>query len=183
MGGSVDMTSRPGAGTTATLTLPMARLGADALPSAPRDDFAARLRARRPAPGIAEALAAGTLVLVVDDNPLNQLVMRSQLEVLGYACEAASNGVEGLERWGTGRYALVLADCHMPVMDGYEFARRVRRAEADGGLRRTPIVACTANALRGEDAACREAGMDDYLCKPIELAELDARLARWLPRS
>jgi CheY-like chemotaxis protein len=181
MGGSVDMKSRPGVGSSATLTLPVTPLDATALPAERKDDFAASLRERRPAPAVADALAEGTLVLVVDDNPLNQLVMRSQLEILGYACETAATGLEGLERWSTGRYALVLADCHMPVMDGYELARRIRKAEADGGLSRTPIVACTANALRGEDATCRAAGMDDYLCKPIGLVELDAKIARWLP--
>jgi PAS domain S-box-containing protein len=181
MGGTIELTGRPGAGTTATLTLPMARLDASALPSRAAGSLEARLRTRRPAPTVAEAQAAGTLVLVVDDNPLNQLVIRSQLEALGYASEAAATGAEGLERWRSGRYALVLADCNMPVMDGYELARRVRKAEVDGKLRRTPIVACTANALRGEDATCRAAGMDDYLCKPIELAALEGKLARWLP--
>jgi PAS domain S-box-containing protein len=181
MGGEVEMTSQPGAGTVVTLLLPMKRLDPGALPRRNGGGIQARLRERRPAPTATAAQTEGTLVLIVDDNPLNQLVLASQLEMLGYASEAASTGVEGLERWRTGRFALVLCDCHMPVMDGYELARRIRRAEAEQHLARTPIVACTANALRGEDATCRAAGMDDYLCKPIDLTELDTKLVRWLP--
>jgi two-component system sensor histidine kinase EvgS len=181
MGGAIGMASEPGLGTTVTFDLPMERLDPAALPRRAAGAGAPRARERGRTPTVAEAEARRTLVLVVDDNPLNQRVLCSQLDVVGYASEAASTGVEGLERWRSGRFALVLCDCHMPVMDGYELARRIRHAEAEAGLKRTPIVACTANAMRGEDAVCRAAGMDDYLCKPIELADLDAMLARWLP--
>ena len=120
-------------------------------------------------------------ILVADDNRPNREALAALLEAAGHEVIRAADGREALSRAQEARPELVISDVLMPVMDGYELARRVRKAEADGKLKRTPIVACTANALRGEDATCRAAGMDDYLCKPIELAVLEGKLARWLP--
>jgi PAS domain S-box-containing protein len=130
-------------------------------------------------PERAQAAKAGRLILVAEDNETNQQVILRQLAVLGFAADIAGDGREALDRWEQGHYALVLTDLHMPRMDGYDLARAIRMAE--GGQARTPIVALTANALRGEAERCRAAGMDDYLSKPAPLKELQAVLDKWLP--
>jgi CheY-like chemotaxis protein/HPt (histidine-containing phosphotransfer) domain-containing protein len=136
---------------------------------------------RRVAPGTAQAAAEGTLVLLVDDHPVNRLLLLRQVRTLGYAAQTADDGVQGLEMWKAGRFGLVITDCHMPHMDGYELTRSIRRLESDAGCERVPIIACTANAMQGEAQACSAAGMDDFLVKPVELAQLTAKLDRWLP--
>jgi CheY-like chemotaxis protein len=122
-----------------------------------------------------------TLVLVVDDHPANRTVLLSQIEMLGYAVESADGGVEALEAWKTRRFAAVVTDCNMPGLDGFGLAREIRAHEEREGLPRTPIIACTANALAGEGERCRAAGMDDYLAKPVELSQLAGKMGRWLP--
>src|SRR5499433_2205016 len=104
-----------------------------------------------------------------------------QLKLLGIDADTGENGVDALEAWGPGRYAAVLADIHMPQMDGHELARRLRAAEADRGAVRTPIVAVTANAMKGEEERCLASGMDAYLVKPLNIERLRATLERWLP--
>jgi len=118
-------------------------------------------------------------VLVAEDHPTNQQVVLRQLRRLGYAAELAADGEQALAAWRIGRHRLIVTDCHMPVMDGYELARRIRAEERDG-RRRTSIVAMTANALSGEMERCLAAGMDDYLAKPVTLAQLSQVLGRWL---
>ena len=129
-----------------------------------------------------EAAARGEVVLVAEDNVTSQDVIRRQLHMLGYTAEMTSNGAEALATLASGRHGLLLTDCHMPVVDGYELARRVRRAE-EGGEGRLPIVAITASVMEDDVRKCLEAGMDDYLAKPIEMDRLRAMLARWLPRA
>ncbi len=132
-------------------------------------------------PSIDDALVGGQLVLVVEDNATNRLVVERQLAILGFASESAENGLTGLRMWRDKRYGLVLTDCHMPHMDGYELSAAIRAAEAqDPGRGRTPIVALTANALTGEAERCLEVGMDGYLAKPVTLSEIGAMLGRWL---
>ncbi len=130
-------------------------------------------------PSLEEAAAAGRLVLVAEDDAINRKVIRRQLALLGVACEIAKNGRAALSQWRSGRYALLLTDLHMPEMDGYELAATIRHEEGESS--RIPIVALTANALRGEDARCKAAGMDDYLSKPVQLEALRAMLVDWLP--
>ncbi len=184
MGGSVDVASALGSGTTVSFVIAMRTAPADLLPR-PRADMTARLRAStartRPAPGVAQAAAEGTLVLLVDDHPVNRMLLERQLETLGYATESTHDGGQALRQWESGRFGLVFTDCEMPGMDGYELARQIRRREAAGGLRRTPIIACTAMALAGEIEKCREAGMDDCVFKPVELQLLRKTLQQWLP--
>ncbi|PWC92705.1 response regulator [Azospirillum sp. TSO5] len=121
-------------------------------------------------------------ILVAEDHPTNQQVVLRQLRRLGYAAELTADGEQALAAWRRGLHRLVITDCHMPAMDGYELARRIR-AEEDG-QRHTPIVAMTANALSGEMERCLAAGMDDYLAKPVTLAQLARVLAHWLaPRA
>ena len=131
------------------------------------------------APARADALSAGRLILVAEDNATNQKVIVQQLALLGLAADIASDGEQALERWHSGDYALLLTDLHMPAMDGYELTAAIRAAE--NSERRLPIIALTANALKGEALRCLDAGMDDYLSKPTPLAELKAMLEKWLP--
>ncbi|MBP2229724.1 signal transduction histidine kinase/DNA-binding response OmpR family regulator/HPt (histidine-containing phosphotransfer) domain-containing protein [Azospirillum agricola] len=125
-------------------------------------------------------------ILVAEDHPTNRQVVLRQLRQLGFEAELAEDGAVALAAWRGGGHRLLITDCHMPRMDGYELARRIREAEA-GGESRIPIIAMTANALSGERERCVAAGMDDYLAKPVTLAHLSAALSRWLgdppPRS
>ncbi|MGI8895821.1 MAG: MASE3 domain-containing protein [Casimicrobiaceae bacterium] len=187
MGGSIAMVSELGKGTTMvlTLSLPHADPGdlvrADS-PAGRQSGGRASLMRRAP-PSIPEAVLEGTLVLVVDDHPINRLVLLRQVGVLGYAAESADNGVEALEKWKTGRFAVIITDCNMPEMDGYDLARNIRALEAGKGHERIRLLACTANALGGEAEVCFAAGMDDYLAKPVELTQMMEKLDRWLPLS
>ncbi|MEO8718892.1 MAG: ATP-binding protein, partial [Burkholderiales bacterium] len=126
-----------------------------------------------------EALRQGRLILVAEDNETNQKVIVRQLALLGYAADVAGDGREALARWRSGHYALLLTDLHMPVMDGYDLTAAIRSEEK--GSRRIPIVALTANAIKGEAERCRQAGMDDYLSKPAPLDLLQATLEKWIP--
>ncbi|MDE2371539.1 MAG: PAS domain-containing protein [Burkholderiales bacterium] len=122
-------------------------------------------------------------ILVAEDNPTNQDVIRQQLDLLGYEAEIAKDGAEAFERWMNRPYDLVLADLHMPRMDGYQLAEAIRGEESRAARRhRVPIVALTANAMKGEAERCRAAGMDEYLTKPVRLPRLEAELRRLLER-
>ncbi len=127
------------------------------------------------------ALSGDGVILVAEDHPTNQQVVLRQLSRLGFQAELAEDGVEALAAWRRGAFRLLITDCHMPRMDGYELARSIRAAEATaGGGQRLPIVAMTANALSGEMERCLAAGMDDYLAKPVTLTQLASALNRWL---
>jgi PAS domain S-box-containing protein len=130
-------------------------------------------------PSVGEALAQGNLILVAEDNETNRLVVQRQLALLGYAAEVAEDGVEALGMFDKKPYGLLLTDCHMPNMDGFDLTSAVREREQTSG-KHTPIVALTANALVGEAERCLNAGMDDYLAKPVRLKELGDTLARWI---
>ncbi|MBI5922882.1 MAG: PAS domain-containing protein [Betaproteobacteria bacterium] len=149
------------------------------LPGNPDQTERRRTRVRTPAPSVEEAARTGRLILLAEDNATNREVMREQLRILGYAAEMAEDGVAALAMWRTGRYALLLTDCHMPNMDGFELTAAIRQSEAKGT--HLPIIAVTANAMQGESERCGERGMDDYLSKPLRLDELGPMLARWLP--
>lgn len=119
-------------------------------------------------------------VLLVEDNPVNLMVGQRLLSVLGITCDTASNGEAALIKIADARYDIVLMDCQMPVMDGYTATRRWREHEADSDTgRRLPIIAMTANAMAGDRQKCLDAGMDDYLAKPVTRSELERCLHRW----
>ncbi|MEC4719047.1 EAL domain-containing protein [Noviherbaspirillum sp. CPCC 100848] len=132
------------------------------------------------APALAVA-AKDYRVLVAEDNRTNQMVAGGMLSMNGCECQFAANGREAVEAARTGRFDLILMDCSMPEMDGYEATAHIRNFEETLGLR-TPIIAMTANTQPGDADKCLAAGMDDYLAKPITLAEVRQKLERWLSR-
>ena len=180
MGGSVEMISAPGEGTTMILTLSLPIAEPPQLPVGDPGPEPARAPVRA-TPSVAQAQGEGRLILLVDDHPINRMLLVRQVQALGYAAESAEDGMQALEKWRSGRFGLVITDCQMPVMDGYEFSREVRRVEAVEDRVRVPILACTANVLGGESAKCLEAGMDDCLVKPVELSQLLQKLQKWCP--
>jgi two-component system, sensor histidine kinase and response regulator len=140
-------------------------------------------RASRAATSVAQAPKAARFpgrVLLVEDNIVNQQVAMRLLATFGVTPHIAANGLEGVERVQSEHFDLVFMDCQMPVMDGYQACREIRRWELDTGRARVPIVAMTANAMQGDRERCLEAGMDDYVSKPVKRQTLEAALARWL---
>ncbi len=123
-------------------------------------------------------LSSGRRILMAEDNPLNQKVGRGTLEKLGFNIDIVANGADAVEAWSSGRYDVILMDCQMPVMDGYQATREIRRREQ--GQARIAIVALTADAMQGTEQLCREAGMDDYLTKPLNRNQLRSTLAKYL---
>jgi signal transduction histidine kinase/CheY-like chemotaxis protein/HPt (histidine-containing phosphotransfer) domain-containing protein len=122
-------------------------------------------------------------VLLVEDHPVNQKVAQKLLERLGLTVDVTENGEVALERLREQPYAMVLMDCQMPVLDGYSATRRLREIEAGQGKPRTPVIAMTAHAMSGDRERCLQAGMDDYLSKPLDRQLLEQTLARWMPKS
>ena len=119
-------------------------------------------------------------LLIVEDNEINRVVLIKQLEVLGYEPLVAKNGQDGFKTWQNGSFDVILSDCHMPIMDGFEMSQAIRRAELEQGLDRTPIIAITANALKGDADKCFASGMDDYIAKPVEICTLEQKLHLFL---
>jgi two-component system sensor histidine kinase EvgS len=177
MDGQVDLASEPGRGSTfsITLTLPVSGGPGEALAQELHPEVEQRSVKPLVAPG-----AQAPLVLAVDDNPVNRNLLSRQLRYLGLQVETAENGVQALALWKSGRFAAVITDCHMPEMDGYQFARGIRQSEGEKPARRTPVIAWTANALAEEAERCREAGMDELLVKPTSLPQLKSVLAKSL---
>jgi CheY-like chemotaxis protein len=176
MGGQITVHSQPGAGSEFTVALPLheAQLEASPINQAER-----RLLPRQPAPSVKQAAASERLILLAEDNETNRDVVIEQLRLLGYAAEVADDGVAALAMWRTGRYALLLTDCHMPRMDGFALTAAIRAEEPLHG--HLPIIAITANAMQGEAEHCLACGMDDYLSKPLRLQALGPMLDKWLP--
>ncbi len=122
-------------------------------------------------------------ILLVEDNEINQFVVEDMILDFGLEIDICSNGVEALNALKKDAYALVLMDCQMPEMDGYEATQRIRNGEAGEGCEKIPIIAMTANALQGDKEKCLNAGMDDYIPKPLEETVVRDTLAKWLTSS
>ncbi len=125
------------------------------------------------------AEANGVRVLVADDSAVNLRVAQRMLERLGCRVDVAVDGAEACEMNAAGDYALILMDCHMPIVDGFEASRSIR--ERGGGRGKVPIIALTANAMAGDRERCLEAGMDDYVSKPVSMDDLAKAIQRWAP--
>jgi signal transduction histidine kinase/CheY-like chemotaxis protein/HPt (histidine-containing phosphotransfer) domain-containing protein len=175
MGGSIAVESEPGRGTTVRVELPLA----EATPPASAEPA----QLRRPLPSRAEADREGSVLLLVEDHPVNREILTRQFEALGFVTDTAGDAEEAAAKFTDGRYGLVFCDLLLPTADGYELTRRLRAVEHDHGRQRTPIVALTASAVRGERERCREAGMDDLVVKPATPATMAATLKRWLPHA
>jgi two-component system, sensor histidine kinase and response regulator len=119
-------------------------------------------------------------VLLVEDHPVNREVALAHLKALGLQVDVAENGIEAVEKVQVGTFDLVLMDCQMPLMDGYEATAHIRRLP-DGEGETLPIIALTANAMQDDRNKCLDAGMDDFITKPFTPAQLRQMLARWLP--
>lgn len=137
---------------------------------------------RKPAQDRDAALASGQLILVAEDHETNRMVIKRQLGRLGYTADVVCDGKEAFAAIQETGYGLLLTDCHMPEMDGMELTASVRQLQ-DSKKADMPIIAITANALRGEEERCLAAGMNDYLSKPVSLDQLSKTLRKWLPES
>lgn len=164
MGGSLLAQSEEGSGSIFTLRIPLAV------------SPASRADVRRPAVDL-QRQEQPFNVLLVEDNEVNRTVVQAMLHSLGCRVEVAVNGEQAVDMARNGNYALILMDCRLPVMDGYQATRQIRQIP---GLETLPIVALTANVLQGDRDACLQAGMDDYLAKPFKHADLQQVLQRWL---
>lgn len=170
MGGWLVVDSQPGGGARFCFTLPLVEAREEIVDAAPRTAAAPARRGggqRRPR------------ILVAEDNSLNQQVIRGLLERQGFVVAVAPDGTAAVREALSGQFDLVLMDVHMPGMDGWQAARAIREREPAG--RRVPILAMTARALEEDAAACRDAGMDGYLAKPVRLAELMTAVGEHLP--
>jgi two-component system, sensor histidine kinase and response regulator len=155
------------------------RTAAEPIPLITRHSLAEGRAAQRTTPPVAVATrSAPARVLLVEDNVVNQKLAIRLLEKLGCRVDVAANGREGVEMLTLLPYDLVFMDCQMPELDGYDATRQIRSSESR--IARVPIVAMTANAMRGDREKCLEAGMDDYITKPIRTDDLAAMLQRWL---
>jgi CheY-like chemotaxis protein len=132
-------------------------------------------------------LLQGKHVLLVEDNPVNQMVAVSILKNMGMTIDVAKNGLDALLKLKTAEhhqfYEIILMDCQMPEMDGYETTLRIRAGEASEQVADIPIIAMTANAMQGDKKKCFEVGMDDYISKPININSVAKTLKKWVKQS
>ncbi|MBD1586573.1 ATP-binding protein [Pseudomonas typographi] len=168
MGGTLHARSEPGQGSVFTLEMPLA-LQAQPVATAPVHAATGRTNPAQ--------AGQNQHVLLVEDNPVNQTVIEAMLRSLGYEVSVATDGAQAVIQVRDGHYAAILMDCRLPVVDGYESTRQIRRLP---GCKALPIIALTANALLGDREACLAAGMNDYLAKPFKRADLQQLLQRWL---
>jgi CheY-like chemotaxis protein len=181
MRGRIWLGEHDGPGSTFCFSVRLERATDDALAvalSSPAGAIEPAYRTRRA--GLGESLGRAR-ILLAEDSALVRRVARFQLEDLQYAVDIVEDGEQAVRAVATGKYELVLMDMRMPEMDGLTATRVIRLAERESG-RHVIVVALTANALEGDRAACVDAGMDDFLAKPLQLDALRAALEHWLPK-
>ena len=185
MGGEIGVESRPGQGSTFWFTTRLGLTDANAETSPPGPETPLRPREAKPsAAGNGTSKFASRTnhgrILVAEDNTVNQKLIQRMLEKLGYRADMAANGIETVDMWARVPYDLILMDCSMPEMDGFQATAEIRGRErkTENG-RHIPIIALTANAMTGFREKCIEAGMDDYVSKPFKRADLEAVLESW----
>lgn len=171
MGGSIDFDSIYGQGSTFWIEFLSGKAIKHSIPDT--DDISSRKN-------LQSVANPGFRILLAEDNPVNQMFACAVLERLGYVVDTVDNGAEAVEASHTGVYQLVLMDCLMPEMDGFEATRIIRQIETETKKKRIPIVAMTANAMEGDREACLASGMDDYIAKPVDITLLQKILDRWL---
>lgn len=179
MGGELGVSSAPGEGSRFWVDL---KLPVVAVAVAATADAGPPAALQRPAaPTLQGLIVNGGHALLAEDNPVNQLVLREMLRTIGCSVDVVSDGEEAVQSVAAHHYDIVFMDCHMPRLDGYEATRRIRDAEAgvEAG-RRVPIVALTAAALAEDRDKCFAAGMDDFLSKPVNIAQLGAVVTKWV---
>ena len=169
MRGDIGVDSSPGHGSTFWFTVELTKRSASAIPRSegkPAEESGAEV-----------GLSLGQRILIAEDNVVNQRVAAYELSQLGYSADTVADGCEVLEALSRIPYAIILMDCHMPELDGYETTRRIRAA----GGHQPYIIAITANAMQGDKEVCLAAGMDNYVSKPLRGSELKAALLKALP--
>lgn len=175
MGGSIGFESRENQGSTFWFTAAFEaakQSGRECLPE-PVPSLSASVSVRSPQ---TREHKSGVRILLAEDNAVNRTVALAQLTKLGYDADAVNNGAQAVEAVRRGGYDLVLMDCQMPVMDGFEATRRIRQSERPD----IPIIALTASAMSGDHEQCLRQGMNDYLSKPVDLVRLEELLDKWL---